>query len=60
MAKYLNLQIPRGCGEDWQSMLPDKKGKFCISCQKQVIDFTKMSDREIVTFFKKQKQNHRT
>lgn len=57
MAKYLQLQVPQGCNEDWNAMLPDKNGKFCLSCQKQVIDFTKMSDRELVAFFKKRKQN---
>jgi hypothetical protein len=30
-----------------------EKGRFCGSCQKQVVDFSNMSDREIATFFKK-------
>ncbi len=34
-------------------MKPEEKGKFCGSCQKTVIDFTSMSDRQIAEFFKK-------
>ncbi len=55
MAKYLNLQVPQGCSEDWNAMLPEQKGKFCLSCQKQVIDFTTMNDRELIEFFKNHK-----
>lgn len=29
------------------------KGRFCASCQKAVIDFTSMSDRQLAEFFKK-------
>ena len=52
MAKYLLLQIPQNCEEDWNAMRPDKAGKFCLSCQKQVVDFTSMSDRELARYFK--------
>lgn len=55
MANYLNLQVPQGCHEDWNSMLPDQQGKFCLSCQKQVVDFTTMSDRQLIEFFKTHK-----
>jgi hypothetical protein len=34
-------------------MTPVEKGRFCGSCEKQVVDFTNMSDREIAIFFKK-------
>src|ERR1051326_6435672 len=30
-----------------------EKGRFCSSCQKQVIDFSRMSDRDIASIFKK-------
>jgi hypothetical protein len=34
-------------------MTPVDKGKFCGSCQKQVVDFSNMSDRQVAEFFKK-------
>jgi hypothetical protein len=34
-------------------MTPVDKGRFCGSCQKQVIDFTSMSDEQLAMFFKK-------
>ena len=57
MAKYLNLQVPQGCHEDWNAMLPDQKGRFCLSCQKQVVDFTTMSDQQLTSYFKNHKGN---
>jgi len=53
MAKKLQLQVPVPCHEDWEKMTHAEKGRFCSSCQKTVIDFSNMSDREIALFFKK-------
>jgi hypothetical protein len=53
MSKKFQLQIPKPCHENWDKMTPDQKGKFCSSCQKQVVDFSQMSDREVTMFFKK-------
>jgi|GEM_PF-704292 len=53
MSKKLQLSIPKPCHEDWNVMTPVEKGKFCGSCQKQVVDFSRMSDRDIAQFFKK-------
>jgi hypothetical protein len=46
-----NLIIPKPCSEDWNKMSIVEKGKFCGSCNKVVIDFTKMSTNEISVFF---------
>jgi len=53
MSKKLQLTIAEPCHENWENMNPDDKGKFCGSCQKQVIDFSEMSDRQVAEFFKK-------
>jgi hypothetical protein len=53
LMKKINLSIPKPCHENWNAMTPSEKGKFCGSCQKTVIDFTEMSDRQIAEFFKK-------
>src|SRR4030095_34967 len=53
MARKLQLQVPTPCHENWEKMTQTEKGRFCASCQKQVIDFSNKSDREIARFFKK-------
>jgi len=53
MAKKLQLQVPTPCHENWENMTATEKGRFCASCQKQVIDFSNKSDREVAMFFKK-------
>lgn len=49
--KQLTLSIPTPCTEDWNAMTPDKNGKFCASCQKTVVDFSRMTDAEIFNYF---------
>ena len=51
--KYLQIQIPTSCSEDFSKMTPAEKGHFCNNCEKVVIDFSKMSDQEIANFYKK-------
>src|SRR5262245_59371582 len=53
MKKGIQLSIPEQCHESWENMTPSEKGRFCGSCQKQVIDFTSMSDAQLIAFFKK-------
>lgn len=53
MAKRLQLTIHEPCHENWEAMTPAEKGRFCGSCQKQVVDFTRMSDTQVAAFFKK-------
>lgn len=53
MSKKIHLTIPEPCHEDWNKMTPVQQGRFCGSCQKQVTDFTGMSDAQLIAFFKK-------
>src|SRR5215468_9186976 len=53
MAKKLQLHVPTPCHENWKDMTPTHQGRYCASCQKQVIDFSNKSDREIAMFFKR-------
>lgn len=50
----MKLSIPEPCNENWSEMTTTQKGKFCGSCQKNVIDFSKMTKVEIKNYFIKQ------
>jgi hypothetical protein len=41
------IHIPKPCHEDWKKMPPTRKGAFCSSCQKEVLDFSNSSNAEI-------------
>lgn len=47
MSTYYSISIPKPCHEDWSKMTPNEKGRFCTSCTKTVVDFTKMSPDDI-------------
>ena len=51
MKPNLSLSIPTPCAEKWGNFAPAINGGFCNSCSKVVVDFTKMSDSEILNFF---------
>lgn len=47
----LRIQIAEPCHENWDKMLEEEKGKFCLSCQKNVVDFSRMTNEEIINYF---------
>jgi len=51
--KKMRISIENPCHEDWQAMTPETQGRFCGACEKTVVDFTKMSDAEILQYFSK-------
>ena len=50
MSQFFSIKIPEPCSKDWNTMTPNKKGRFCNACSKTVIDFTKMNTFEIQDF----------
>jgi len=57
MSKSFRLQIPTPCQENWANMQPADKGRHCAACQKTVVDFTAMSDTEIIRYMSKAGQH---
>ncbi len=49
MKFQLNIATP--CTERWENFTPTATGGFCGSCQKNVIDFTHMSELALVAYF---------
>jgi len=43
------ITIPEPCNENWNNMTPTEKGAFCSRCSKEVKDFTKSTDQEILS-----------
>lgn len=53
----MKITIPAPCHENWNSMTPDEKGRFCSVCSKTVRDFTDSSDREVLKAFARPEDN---
>jgi hypothetical protein len=45
------LSIPEPCHQSWQQMTPTEQGRFCKSCAKEVVDFSTMTDKEVLNYF---------
>ena len=57
MKREFNLTIYKPCKEEFSEFQPTQVGGFCNSCQKEVIDFTKMNEDEILLYFKNRPKN---
>ncbi|MCG1035361.1 energy transducer TonB [Polaribacter sargassicola] len=55
MKSKFKITIPKPCHQDWNKMTQKEKGRFCSSCSKTVIDFTKKSAIEITDYLTKNK-----
>ena len=51
----IHISIPTPCHESWDSMDATERGAFCHRCQKEVIDFSAMTDREVIEYLEKHK-----
>ena len=47
----IQLSIPEPCHENWQQMTPTDQGRFCNACAKEVIDFSTMTDTQVLNYF---------
>ena len=44
----MKITIEKPCNENWNEMIPDEKGRYCNKCAKSVIDFSILSDQEVI------------
>ncbi|BDD08083.1 hypothetical protein FUAX_05150 [Fulvitalea axinellae] len=49
--KFLKLNNP--CDEKWENMKPNRKGRYCDLCSKNIIDFTGLNQTEISEIIEK-------
>lgn len=50
MPKAVQIHIQQPCHEKWQNMTPNEQGRFCSACQKTVVDFSTMNDKELLEY----------
>ena len=55
MNKGVQIQLPTPCSQDWDDMKSIPEGKFCSSCEKKVIDFSLLNDRQILEIVRNNK-----
>ena len=48
--KSIHISIPKPCHESWDRMDATERGAFCHSCQKEVIDFSRMTDEQVISY----------
>ncbi|MFY7887713.1 MAG: carboxypeptidase-like regulatory domain-containing protein [Spirosomataceae bacterium] len=60
MQTPFQIQVSNPCHEDWTNFTPTPEGGFCASCQKNVVDFTQMSDAQLMAFFRNQTSENAT
>lgn len=53
----LQLILTNPCSENWDEMQPSATGRYCDQCEKNIVDLTTKSDAELISFFKKKKEN---
>lgn len=46
----ISLRLDEPCHQKWSEMTPSDQGRYCDSCEKNVIDFSQMTDNEILKF----------
>lgn len=52
MKKY-TISIAEPCKVVWDEMTPIDMGKYCQQCDKKVVDFSGMTDREVIAYYER-------
>lgn len=48
MKKKYQISIPDPCQEDWNAMQPTGLGRHCTSCERNIQDYSQMSDNQLI------------
>jgi hypothetical protein len=46
----MTFSVPTPCPKAWAAMTPTANGRFCGSCQHEVVDFSRMSEAEVTAW----------
>jgi hypothetical protein len=49
----IQLSIPEPCHQSWNQMTTAEQGRYCNACAKVVVDFSMMTDTEVLSYFTK-------
>jgi hypothetical protein len=52
---FKKINIDKPCTENWNEMQSQGANKFCQQCSTIIIDFSKMSDKEVIDFLEQRK-----
>jgi len=47
----IQLSIPEPCHQSWHQMSTAEQGRYCNACAKVVVDFSMMTDTEVLDYF---------
>lgn len=53
MTYKINIEKP--CSENWNEMIANEQGRFCLKCNKTVQDFSTLTDKELIHILKSSK-----
>lgn len=53
MKNQVSITVKKPCAEKFESFMKTEKGGFCNSCEKEVVDFTSMSNSEMMDYLRK-------
>ncbi len=52
----MKIIVPKPCTASWKEMTLQKRGRFCNQCEKEVVDFTTYTDKQLIEFLSDRKE----
>jgi hypothetical protein len=54
---HINISIDNPCGENFAAMDKTSHGNYCSACKTEVVDFTKMTDAQVLNYLQRKNFN---